>query len=271
MALSSNPVENWKIKIRGLRKVFSGRRGPTVTIDGIDLSIARGEFFVIVGPSGCGKTTLLRILSGLDHGYDGEVRMHQEDPSSPLFAMVFQEQSIFPWSTVRGNVGHGLWVRGEPAGERDRTVNMWLEKVGLTRFADAYPYQLSGGMKQRVSLARAFAVNPEILLMDEPFSALDEQNKTILQQELLRMWEETGKTVVYITHSVDEAIALGDRIMIMSASPGKVKQIMSVPFSRPRDVIQLRADPRYGEMVYQIWGCLADEVQKARVDREGYA
>ena len=183
--------------------------------------------------------------------------------------MVFQGDSLFPWLTVRANAAYGLTLARRPRKEIDEIVDHYLARTGLTRFANAYPHQLSGGMRQRVSIARAFANDPDILLMDEPFSALDEQNKLLLQDELLRIWEETRKTVLFITHSVDEAVTLGDRIMIMSAHPGRVKSIVDVPFERPRSVLELRARPEYGELVYSIWGHLRDEVQRARAQDEG--
>jgi NitT/TauT family transport system ATP-binding protein len=185
--------------------------------------------------------------------------------------MVFQGDSLFPWMTVFENAAYGLRRRKRPAGEIKDTVGHYLQRTGLSRFHNSYPHQLSGGMRQRVSIARAFANDPDILLMDEPFSALDEQNKILLQEELLRIWEETRKTVMFITHSVDEAVTLGDRIMIMTAHPGRSKIMVDVPFERPRKVLELRAQPEYGELVYNIWGHLRDEVQRARAQDEGRA
>jgi len=257
-----------KIVVRELRKEFRTRNDTLVAIDHISLEIDQGAFFMIVGPSGCGKTTLLRILAGLDTSTSGEVRIAQENPSKPGNSMVFQGDSIFPWMTVWDNAAYGLRMRNCPQGEIDEVVGHYLDRTGLTRFASAYPHQLSGGMKQRVSIARAFANDPEILLMDEPFSALDEQNRTLLQEELLRIWDETKKTVVFITHSVDEAVTLGDRIMVMTAQPGREKALIDVPFERPRLVLELRARPEYGELVYSIWSQLRDEVQQARIQDE---
>lgn len=249
-----------KIRIRNLYKHFGSLRA----IDDVSIEIAEGTFFVIVGPSGCGKTTLLRILGGLEQVTSGTVDLTDPAQGRPHYSMVFQGDSIFPWMTVWENAAYGLRMRHAPKAEIDQSVGHWLDRTGLARFARHYPHQLSGGMRQRVSIARAFANNPEILLMDEPFSALDEQNKTILQQELLRIWEADKKTVVFITHSVDEAVTLGDKIMVMTASPGRTKTIIDVPLERPRNVLELRHDPRYGEIVYGIWDHLKDEVERAR-------
>jgi NitT/TauT family transport system ATP-binding protein len=257
-----------KIRISNLVKQFPTKDGVFTAIDNISLDIAPGTFFVIVGPSGCGKTTLLRVLAGLEKPSSGSIEIGSEHPDKPGNSMVFQGESIFPWMTVWDNAAYGLKMRGLPDAQVRETVAHYLDKTGLTRFAQRYPHQLSGGMKQRVSIARAFANDPEILLMDEPFSALDEQNKTLLQEEVLRIWEEDKKTVVFITHSVDEAVTLGDKIMVMSAHPGKVKTIIDVPFPRPRNVLELRSQPAYGEMVYQIWGQLRDEVQRAKAQEE---
>jgi NitT/TauT family transport system ATP-binding protein len=257
-----------KIHIANLTKQFPTKDGIFTAIDNISLDIAPGTFFVIVGPSGCGKTTLLRILAGLEKPSSGTIEVHAEHPGKPSNSMVFQGDSIFPWMSVWDNAAYGLKMRGVPEAEIRDIVGHYLSKTGLTKFAKRYPYQLSGGMKQRVSIARAFANDPEILLMDEPFSALDEQNKTLLQEEVLRIWEEDKKTVVFITHSVDEAVTLSDKIMVMSAHPGKVKAMIDVPFPRPRNVLELRATKEYGEMVYQIWGHLREEVQRAKAQEE---
>jgi NitT/TauT family transport system ATP-binding protein len=249
-----------KIRIKNLVKRFRG----LAAIDDVSLDIAEGTFFAIVGPSGCGKTTLLRILGGLDEVTSGEVEISDPKPGRPQYSMVFQGDSIFPWMTVRDNAAYGLRMRKAPRAQIEEAVGRYLECTGLTRFANHYPHQLSGGMRQRVSIARAFANDPEVLLMDEPFSALDEQNRTILQQELLRIWEIDKKTVVFITHSVDEAVTLADKIMVMTASPGRAKTVIDVGLERPRNVLELRNDPRYGHIVYTIWGHLKDEVERAR-------
>jgi NitT/TauT family transport system ATP-binding protein len=266
--MPSTAVVDPKIRLASLTKQFPTGDGVFTAIDNISLDIAPGTFFVIVGPSGCGKTTLLRILAELERPSSGSVEVRADHPGKPSNSMVFQGDSIFPWMTVWDNAAYGLKLRGVPEAQIRETVGHYLDKTGLTRFAQRYPHQLSGGMRQRVSIARAFANDPEILLMDEPFSALDEQNKTLLQQEVLRIWEEDKKTVVFITHSVDEAVTLGDKIMVMSAHPGRVKTVIDVPFARPRNVLELRSQPAYGEMVYQIWSHLREEVQRAKAQEE---
>ena len=249
-----------KIRIRNLFKYF----GPLRAIDDVSIEIAEGTFFVIVGPSGCGKTTLLRILGGLEQVTRGAVELSDPAEGRPHYSMVFQGDSIFPWMTVWDNAAYGLRMRHAPKAQIREVVGHYLERTGLLPFARSYPHQLSGGMKQRVSIARAFATDPEVLLMDEPFSALDEQNRTLLQEELLRIWDEDKKTVVFITHSVDEAVTMGDRIVVMTAHPGRIKSIVEVPFPRPRDVLELRREPAYGALVFRIWGDLRDEVDRAR-------
>jgi NitT/TauT family transport system ATP-binding protein len=252
------------IRIRDLRKMF----GQLIAIDGVSLDIAPGEFFMIVGPSGCGKTTLLRILAGLESVSSGTIEIETPHSQRPVNSMIFQGDSIFPWMTVWDNAAYGLKMRRASSSTVKEVVGHYLARTGLTRFAKYYPHQLSGGMRQRVSIARAFANDPEILLMDEPFSALDAQNKLLLQEELLHIWEEHKKTVVFITHSVDEAVFLGDRIMVMTAQPGKVKTFVPVPLARPRDIMELQKMPQYGELIAHIWSSLREEVHRARQQEE---
>ena len=267
---TSEPLqEDIQISLSGVRKYF-GRSG-FVALDGIGIDIPKGEFFVIVGPSGCGKTTLLRILAGLERQSEGHVDISQFERSRPANSMIFQGDSLFPWMSVYDNAAYGLRTRHVDKAEIAETVRLWLERIGLWRFRDLYPHQLSGGMRQRVSIVRAFANDPEILLMDEPFSALDEQNKVLLHEELLRIWEATQKTVVFITHSVEEAVTLGDRIMVMTASPGRAKAVIDVPLARPRSVLELRQNPVFGNLVVHIWEQLRDEVLRARESENGRA
>ncbi len=252
-----------KVRVQGVTKRFMVKDRVVDALAGVDIEIRSGEFFCIVGPSGCGKTTLLRILAGLEKQTSGTIEVTR-DPASdrPTNSMVFQEQSVFPWMSVRDNIAFGLKARGFSKRDRYAVANPYIQKVGLTGFEEALPHQLSGGMKQRVSIARAFANDPEIMLMDEPFAALDEQTKLILQAELLRIWEETRKTVVYVTHSIDEAIVLADRILIMTARPGRIKDLIDVAavFGRPRQVEAVKSSAQYGELFGRVWGQLRDEV-----------
>jgi len=262
------PADGVKIRLRDLGKQFDTRAGTVIALDKVSLDIPAGCFFMIVGPSGCGKTTLLRILAGLDSITSGSIEIETPNSQRPVNSMIFQGDSIFPWMTVWDNAAYGLRMRHVPASTIKDVVGHYLARTGLTRFAKYYPHQLSGGMRQRVSIARAFANDPEILLMDEPFSALDAQNKLLLQEELLRIWEEHKKTVVFITHSVDEAVFLGDRIMVMTAQPGKVKAFVPVPLARPRNIMELQKSPQYGELIAHIWSSLRDEVHRARRQEE---
>ena len=263
-----------KLRLRDVRRRFTVGKRSFDALEGVSLDIAAGEFLAMVGPSGCGKTTLLRIVAGLETPTGGTVEVAR-DPESrrPENSMVFQQESIFPWMNVRDNAAFGLKARGMGKHERYANVQPILELAGLKGFEAALPHQLSGGMKQRVALARAFANDPEILLMDEPFAALDEQNKLILQSELLRIWEASRKTVLYVTHSIDEAILLSDRILVMSARPGRVKDLINVSslFPRPRDISTVKSSPRYGELFARIWGELRNEVLASARETEGKA
>lgn len=209
--------------MEGLTKEFTAGGTKVVALERINLSVIEGEFLCIVGPSGCGKTTLLRILAGLESQTFGRVFIKAKNPEKPLTSMVFQGDSIFPWMTVEENVAYGLRIKGVSLKQRRAIARDYLQKLGLVRFAKAYPHQLSGGMKQRINVARAFVSDPEILLMDEPFGSLDEQNRLILQQELLKIWEGSKKTSLFITHSIDEALLLGDRVIVMTAQPGRLR------------------------------------------------
>jgi NitT/TauT family transport system ATP-binding protein len=255
------------VDIAGLRREYAGGAHHVVALDGIDLTIAPGEFVCIVGPSGCGKSTLLRILAGLDTQSSGTIRI--EAPGWKVAnAMVFQESGLFPWMNVEANVGFGLMTRGVPAAERAARVEAALKLVGLSKFRRHYPHQLSGGMRQRSAIARAFVTDPGMLLMDEPFAALDAQNRVILQAELVRIWEQTRKTVLYVTHSIDEALLLGDRTVVMTAQPGRIKQIIDVPFMRPRDLMTVSASAEFGRLKLAIWQVLEEEVTRARAEEE---
>jgi NitT/TauT family transport system ATP-binding protein len=251
------------IEIKALRKEYAGVGGSVLALDDVDLSIRPGEFVCIVGPSGCGKSTMLRILAGLDRQTSGTIEVAAQGWAVQN-AMVFQESGLFPWMTVEDNVGFGLMTRGVATKEKAERIEAALRLVGLTKFRRHYPHQLSGGMRQRGAIARAFVTDPAVLLMDEPFAALDAQNRTLLQAELVRMWEETGKTVVYITHSIDEALLLGDRCVIMTAQPGRFKQIIDIPFAHPRNIMTLSTSPEFNQMKLAIWKVLEEEVNRAR-------
>ena len=255
------------IEIAGLCRQYGTGPGAVVALDNVDLRVAPGEFVCLVGPSGCGKSTLLRILAGLDHQTGGSIKVHSEGWAVEN-AMVFQESGLFPWMDVETNVRFGLDTRGVPRSEAGVRVDDALKLVGLTKFRHHYPHQLSGGMRQRSAIARAFVTDPGVLLMDEPFAALDAQNRVILQTELVRLWEQTGKTVIYVTHSIEEALLMGDRTVIMTAQPGRIKRIIDVPFPHPRDLMQLSASPEFGRLKLDIWRVLEDEVMRARAEME---
>jgi NitT/TauT family transport system ATP-binding protein len=257
-----------RIEVAKLGRVFGGPRGPVPALLDIDLKIGPGEFLCIVGPSGCGKSTLLRILAGLDQPTSGAFKI--DAAGWPVQnAMVFQESGLFPWMSVEENIGFGLMTRGVPKAERCDRVEAAMKLVGLSKFRRHYPHQLSGGMRQRGAIARAFVTDPAVLFMDEPFAALDAQNRTLLQEELVRLWEQTGKTVVYITHSIEEALFLGDKAVIMTAQPGRIKETIDVPFAHPRKLMELTTSAEFGELKRRIWRVLEDEVMRARAGEEG--
>ena len=255
------------VDISGLRREYVSGQGTVVAIDYVDLKVAPGEFLCIVGPSGCGKSTLLRILAGLDKQSSGTIKVDSKGWAVEN-AMVFQESGLFPWMDIETNVRFGLDTRGVPRAEAGTRVEQALKLVGLTKFRKHYPHQLSGGMRQRSAIARAFVTDPGMLLMDEPFAALDAQNRVILQGELVRLWEQTGKTVIYVTHSIEEALLMGDRTVIMTAQPGRIKQIIDVPFPHPRDVLRLSASAEFGKLKLDIWRVLEEEVNRARAEME---
>jgi len=247
------------MSVEGLTRIFGDDGSSVVALDGIGFEVHRREFISVIGPSGCGKSTLIRILAGLDYPSDGGVLLDGlpvEGPGADR-GMVFQNYTLFPWLTVKQNVMFGPNMKGTPKLRAERKALEWLDVVGLAEFADAYPAQLSGGMKQRVAIARALANQPRILLMDEPFGALDAQTRCSMQAHLLKIWQTVDVTILFITHDLDEAIYLSDRIVVLGARPGRIQEIIEVPVSRPRGTDQLLSahflatKKRLEELIYQ--------------------
>lgn len=257
------------VEIEGISKTFPATDGPA--IQGIDLNVRAGEFICLLGPSGCGKTTLLRIIAGLLEASSGTVRVSgkiSEGPSGEK-AVVFQHFNLFPWRTVLGNVVYGLELQGMPKKERLDEGRRHLAKVGLEEYASMYPSQISGGMRQRVGIARALAIKPKLLLMDEPFGALDALTREHMQQELEVLCAESNLTTVFVTHSLDEALFLADRIVVMGRGPGRIMLERKVEFARPRSDHDFRGDPSYATMRAEIWGLLEAEIRRADLFTSG--
>jgi NitT/TauT family transport system ATP-binding protein len=244
------------IEVAGVGKVYPGESGNADfrALASVSLTIREGEFVSLIGPSGCGKTTLLKIIDGLMPYDEGELRVLGRPVTSPgpERAVVFQNFALLPWMTVLENVAFGLQLRGVDRGAREAAARQYVGTVGLAGFERAYPRQLSGGMQQRVGLARALAVDPQILLMDEPFGSLDAQTRNLLQADLLRVWDESRKTVVFVTHAMDEAVFLSDRVVLMAIGPGRVSEIIDIDLPRPR-TDETRTSPRFVEMTSYVW------------------
>jgi NitT/TauT family transport system ATP-binding protein len=236
-------------------------RGPVRALSNFDIDIGEGEFLSIVGPSGCGKSTFLNVLLGLIKPDSGDIRMGGKPIAGPGGdrAMVFQEFGLLPWRTVQANVELGLELKGMAAEARRKVSQPLIEMIGLAGFESHFPHELSGGMKQRVGLARALATDPNVLLMDEPFAALDAQTRDLMQVELLRVWQAAKKTVLFVTHQIDEAIYLSDRVMVMTKRPGRAKTIFPIALPRPRDY-EMRVTPAFNELKLEIWNALKDEI-----------
>ena len=254
-----------KLKIDNVRKVFSTRNGEMVAINGVNLDIYENEFICVVGPSGCGKSTLLNIIAGLTDATSGTVYCNGKAVSGTGTdrGVVFQQYALFPWLTVKKNVMFALEMKGVKGKQAQDLAMQYLAKVDLEKFADHYPKELSGGMKQRVAIARAYAADPEVLLMDEPFGALDAQTRTQLQSELLETWERDQKTCFFITHDVDEAIILAQRVIIMSARPGRIKDIVDIDIPYPRTQ-ETKMTPRFLELKNHIWSQVYQEYLEVR-------
>jgi ABC-type nitrate/sulfonate/bicarbonate transport system ATPase subunit len=254
-----------KLQLRDITMMFRTRRGnEVIAVDDLSLDVADREFISIVGPSGCGKSTLLRVIAGLVRPSSGDVILDGRSITSPGAdrGMVFQSYTLFPWLTVYGNVEYGLKIRHLGAAERARTVREHIEMVGLQGFEHHYPKELSGGMMQRVAIARALANDPEVLLMDEPFGALDAQTRAIMQELLVTLWQRTPKTILFVTHDIDEALFLGDRVYIMTARPGRIKQVLDVNVPRPR-ALEVLTSPVFVEQKRQVLDLIKEESLKA--------
>lgn len=263
------------IDIVGLTKRYLTPKGEIFTaIQDVNLRVEPGQFCAIVGPTGCGKSTTLAQVSGLEQPSAGSVSVHDQivDGITKGVSYMFQADALFPWKTVLGNVLIGPVLLGTPKREASVLAMDWLRRVGLAGFEDRYPHQLSGGMRKRVAMAAALINNPRILLMDEPFGALDVQTKAIMQNELLQLWEELRPSVLFITHDLDEAVALADKVIIMTSSPGTIKDVFDIDLPRPRgDVQQIRHEGRFLELQGRIWESLKDEVTRAYKQTAGAA
>jgi NitT/TauT family transport system ATP-binding protein len=264
-----------RIEISGLTKRFLTPKGePFTAIRDVTFTVEPGQFCAIVGPTGCGKSTTLGQVSGLERPSAGSVKVHDQivDGITNGVSYMFQADALFPWKTVLGNVLIGPVLLGTPKKEATLLARDWLRRVGLAGFEDRYPHQLSGGMRKRVAMAAALINNPRILLMDEPFGALDVQTKAIMQNELLQLWEELRPSVLFITHDLDEAVALADKVVIMTSSPGTIKDVFEIDLPRPRgDVQKIRHEERFLELQGQIWESLKDEVTRAYKQSAGVA
>jgi NitT/TauT family transport system ATP-binding protein len=264
-----------KIQFNKVSKTFvvkdANQTGQQFTaIEDVTLDVREGEFMVIVGPSGCGKSTLLDLLGGLTKPSRGQITLDGEPIRGPALdrGIVFQQYALFPWRTALGNVEFGLEAKGIPAAQRRQIALDHLELVGLSGFEHRHPHELSGGMKQRVAIARSLAYDPDVLMMDEPFAALDAQTRETLQLELLGIWERTRKTIVFITHGIDEAVVLGQRVAIMTSRPGRIKHVIEIPPELRQGDKDLRSHPEFGRIRHEIWSLLRDEVLKAQVQEK---
>jgi NitT/TauT family transport system ATP-binding protein len=256
-----------RIEIQGLRKTFSARGRDIVAVDDASFQIGDGEFVALLGPSGCGKSTILNMVATLITPSGGSMMVDGAAvvPDRPMrqVGYVFQKDTLFPWRTVEDNIGYALELAGVPVAERRTRVAEAIHRAGLDGFAKFYPTSLSGGMRQRVSLMRTLITQPEILLMDEPFGALDTHTKLEMHSVLLGLWERTRQTVLFVTHDLGEALTLADRVILMSARPGRIKDDFAVEFPRPRDAVALRETPLYAEQFQRIWRSLGEEFSKA--------
>ncbi len=272
--LQSDKLSDAKIVVKDINRVFHLKKTKTepardfVALKGINLEVKSGEFLALVGPSGCGKSTLLDILAGLAHQTSGDVFIDGRKVTGPALdrGIVLQGYALFPWRTVRQNVEFGLEIKKVAKGERKDISSHFIKLVGLEGFEDRFPHELSGGMKQRVAIARALAYDPEVLLMDEPFAAVDAQTRETLQDELLRIWDETKKTIVFVTHSIEEAAFLADRVAVLTANPGTIREVLKIDLPRPRHNSDIRSSAEFGWVRHKIWELLQNQPQETRVN-----
>lgn len=251
-----------RVVIQGLTKEFTNEKGSIRALEGVNLEVREQEFFGVVGPTGCGKTTLLHLIAGLDKPTRGRIEFIGEPKRGALVSMVFQDAALMPWRSVERNVPLGPEFRRQPIAVYKRVTQFFLDMVRLLDFKSAYPAELSGGMKQKVAIARALTNDPEVILMDEPFANLDAQTRLLLREELLRIWDREKRTIILVTHSIEEAVMLCDRIAVMSAQPGAIKDVVTVDVRRPRSLRSM-SDPDFIRCVERIWGLLRYEVEKA--------
>jgi NitT/TauT family transport system ATP-binding protein len=257
-----------RIEVRHLSKSFALQGGTMQAVSDVSFAIGKGEFVALLGPSGCGKSTVLNMIATLLRPSGGEIRIDGErsrpDRPHPAVGYVFQRDTLFPWRTVAENVGYGLELKGVRGAEKAERVAACLAQAGLEGFGAAYPSALSGGMRQRAALMRTLVVEPQILLMDEPFGALDTHTKIDMHEVLLNIWDREQQTVLFVTHDLSEALTLADRIILLSARPGRIKESFEIDFPRPRDAVALRETPRYAELFSRIWHSLGEEFVRGR-------
>jgi len=256
-----------RIDVRNLSKTYGSRRDEAVlAVERVSFAVGEGEFVALIGPSGCGKSTVLNMIAGLIPISGGEIRIDGSvivtGKTTPTVGYVFQRDTVYPWRTVRRNIGYGLELSKVPKAERERQVEALIERSGLTGFGNKFPLALSGGMRQRVALMRTLIMKPQILLMDEPFGALDTHTKLDMHKLLLEIWEQEQQSVLFVTHDLGEALTLSDRIIVMSARPGCIKEVFEVPFKRPRDAVTLRETAEYSGLFSTVWHILGEEFMK---------
>jgi NitT/TauT family transport system ATP-binding protein len=253
-------VSSVALEASGVRKLYSKNGQQLEVLDVERFTVREGEFITVIGPSGCGKSTFLHIIGGFIKAEGGSIRVYGQEVSAPGpdRGMMFQEFALFPWKTVAGNIAWGLEAQGVPKAEIDAIVQKYLEMMGLADFRNHYPAELSGGMKQRVALARVLAFDPKVLLMDEPFGALDAQTREVMQEELTRLWERTGKTIVFVTHDIEEAVYLGDRVVVLTARPARIREEIPIALPRPRD-LTIKKSAQCHEYRNYIWDLIRSE------------